>query len=151
MTTPPPDLLDALRAHGTLTLAYADGDGAPRACAVFYALLPEGSPVFLSSVRTRHGGRLARDGRVGFTAHADGQDWTTLTGVQGTGRCRIATGDERERADRVYRERYPFVGRAAALARALASAELWVLEPDELRLVDNRRRFGHKVEWVRGG
>ncbi|MBF9068001.1 pyridoxamine 5'-phosphate oxidase family protein [Streptacidiphilus fuscans] len=164
--TPPPDeprpdeprpdaalldaaLLDALRAHTTLTLAYADADG-PQACAVLYAIGADASLVFVTAATTRHGRALsvAPAVPVAFTAQADGQEWTALTGVQGRGVCRrLADGPERDAAWRAYTERHPFVTADPRLQSALESTALWAIHPTWLRLIDNSRGFATKLEW----
>lgn len=163
--TPPSPLAeirDALDAHTTLTLAYVDEDG-PQACAVLYAVRTvqtgtvhedeaagESVPslLFVTSSTTRHGrALLAGDGRVAFTAQRDGQDWTSLTGVQGRGTCRLLEGADREAAWHAYSTRFPYVERTDRLRQAMERTGLWELRPDWLRLIDNGRGFGHKTEW----
>jgi uncharacterized protein YhbP (UPF0306 family) len=156
--TAPPDtaLLDALRTHTTLTLAYADAEG-PQACAVLYALGTDAELVFVTSASTRHGRALsavpeapaaAAEVPVAFTAQADGQEWATLTGVQGRGRCRrLADGPERDAGWRAYTERFPFVAADPRLQSALESTDLWAIQPTWLRLIDNSRGFATKLEW----
>lgn len=153
---PPAEIRAALDAHTTLTLAYVDEDG-PQACAVLYAVSAAatggpgasvGSLLFVTSGTTRHGrALLAGDGRVAFTAQRDGQDWTSLTGVQGRGTCRLLQGADRETAWHAYSARFPYVERTDRLRQAMERTGLWELRPDWLRLVDNGRGFGHKTEW----
>ena len=141
-------ILTALRAHTTLTLAYTDADG-PQACAVLYATTAAGSLVFVTAPTTRHGRALAADPRAAFTAQADGQQWTELTGVQGRGLVRRLpdAGPERAAAWAAYAERFPFVTHDERLGAALAATALWELRPGWLRLIDNARGFGLKTEW----
>ncbi|MCC3777159.1 pyridoxamine 5'-phosphate oxidase family protein [Streptomyces sp. UNOB3_S3] len=152
VAAPPAEIRAALDAHTTLTLAYADEDG-PQACAVLYAVdTAAGTSVpsllFVTSGTTRHGrALLAGDGRVAFTAQRDGQDWTSLTGVQGRGTCRLLEGADREAAWHAYSARFPYVERTDRLRQAMERTGLWELRPDWLRLVDNGRGFGHKTEW----
>ncbi|TMR96832.1 pyridoxamine 5'-phosphate oxidase [Nonomuraea basaltis] len=138
----PPPIQRELAAHTTLTLAYADEH--PQACAVFYALAPDGSLAFLSSRSTAHGRALATAPPEGlpaaFTAHDDHQAWTALHGLQGRGRCRPAPKAARD----AYIRRFPFV---TTLAAALAAADCWELRPDWIRLVNNAQGFGQKLEW----
>lgn len=157
---PPAEIMAALQAHTTLTLAYADEDG-PQACAVLYAVDegPVPSLLFVTSATTRHGRALtagagageggAGEGgaRVAFTAQHDGQRWTELTGVQGRGHCRPLEGAERAAAWRAYSARFPYVERDDRLRAAMERTALWQLRPDWLRLIDNARGFGHKTEW----
>ncbi|MEU8764735.1 pyridoxamine 5'-phosphate oxidase family protein [Streptomyces sp. NPDC048659] len=142
-------LREALAAHTTLSLAYADEDG-PGACAVLYAVSDTGGLVFLTARSTRHGVALARqapEARVAFTAHRDGQAWPSLTGVQGRGLCVRASGETLAAARAAYARRYPFVATTGRLARALSRADHWEIRPTWLRLVDNGRGFGHRTEW----
>ncbi|MEU3714051.1 pyridoxamine 5'-phosphate oxidase family protein [Streptomyces catenulae] len=146
----PAGIRQALAAHTTLTLAYADDDG-PQACAVLYA--PGGDAAapllyFVTAHSTRHGRALARPGaRVAFTAQRDGQEWSGLTGLQGRGGCRELTGAARAAGWDAYTGRFPFVAGDARLRGALERTALWELRPDWLRLIDNGRGFGHKEEW----
>jgi uncharacterized protein YhbP (UPF0306 family) len=142
----PPEIRAALAAHTTLTLAFADAEG-PGACAVLYACAPDGSLVLVTARTTRHGGALAADGSAAFTAQADGQDWLSLTGIQGRGQCVLLTGDQREAGWAAYVARFPFVGADPRLGEALRRTDLWALRPTWLRLIDNGRGFGHKQEW----
>ncbi|MEW9520715.1 hypothetical protein [Streptomyces tubercidicus] len=103
---------------------------------------------FVTATTTRHGRALAEPGaRVAFTVQRDGQEWSGLTGIQGRGRCRPLTGEERAAGWRVYVERFPFVASSDRLRAALERTTLWELRPDWLRLIDNGQGFGHKEEW----
>lgn len=147
----PPELRRALAEHTTLTLAYHHPDG-PGACAVFCTWQPtetsaSGRLLFLSSRRTRHGGALLADDRVGFTAQADGQHWATITGLQGRGRARVLGPGERPAAEAAYLGRFPFAAAEHRLAEAVLRAELWELVPHWLRFTDNTLGFGSRTEW----
>ncbi|MFJ6748445.1 pyridoxamine 5'-phosphate oxidase family protein [Streptomyces sp. NPDC091266] len=157
----PSGIRQALAAHTTMTLAYADEEG-PQACAVLYACGgadtaqardADAGPAlyFVTATTTRHGRALARPGaRVAFTAQRDGQEWSALTGVQGRGGCRPLDAAERAATWRIYTERFPFVVASDRLRGALERTTLWELRPDWLRLIDNGQGFGHKEEWERG-
>jgi uncharacterized protein YhbP (UPF0306 family) len=140
----------ALAAHTTLNLAYVDDAGDPQSCAVFYAPTDEGTLVFLTSRSTRHGSTFAfrrPKTKVAFTAQADDQSWTTITGLQGRGVCRPAEGETLANARASYAARFPFVAGEGPLAAALSTADYWEVEPDWLRVIDNAQGFGHKEEW----
>ncbi|MEV5413121.1 pyridoxamine 5'-phosphate oxidase family protein [Thermopolyspora sp. NPDC052614] len=144
------EIRDALAACTVLTLAYVDEHGAPAACAVFYALTPDGSPIFVSSSSTRHGRTLSAvpgGTPVAFTAQADDQTWQTLRGVQGRGICHRLTGDELSTAQAAYIARFPFITADDHLTHALAAADHYRITPTWLRLIDNSRGFAHKTEW----
>ncbi|MFF9788716.1 pyridoxamine 5'-phosphate oxidase [Streptomyces nigrescens] len=103
---------------------------------------------FVTATSTRHGRALVEPGaRVAFTAQRDGQEWSSLTGLQGRGRCRPLSGAERAAGWQVYVERFPFVTASDRLRAALERTTLWELRPDWLRLIDNGQGFGHKEEW----
>ena len=138
----------ALADYTTVNLAYVDEHGWPQACAVFYAPTDDGSLVFVSARTTRHGRALTADGRVAFTAQAEGQHWATITGVQGRGAATLLAGAARVAAFTTYTERFPFVADDQRLRAALAGADLWELRPTWLRLIDNAQGFGHKQEWT---
>lgn len=141
------ELVEVLADYTTVTLAYVDETGEPQACAVFYALTGAGSLIFVSSRSTRHGRALATDGRVAFTAQAEGQHWATITGVQGRGTATPLAGAARAAAFSTYTGRFPFVADDERLRAALAATDLWELRPTWLRLIDNARGFGHQQEW----
>jgi uncharacterized protein len=147
----PPEIQRALAAHTTLTVAYVD-HGHPHACAVFYALTDEGSLIFLTARSTRHGRVLSAQGppsRVAFTAQAEGQAWSTITGLQGRGACWRPDGGSLDAARTAYDRRFPFVAESPRLVEALSRADYWEIRPDWLRLIDNTVGFGHKTEWDR--
>ncbi len=143
--------LHALADHTTLTLAYVDDAGLPQACAVFYAVTDSGSLLFLTSPSTDHGAALSaqRPGaRVAFTAQADQQTWTTITGVQGRGTCRRVPEADLDGARDAYFRAFPYVAEDPRLAKAVGSAAMWEIRPTWLRVIDNSKGFGHKEEWT---
>ncbi|WP_199552240.1 pyridoxamine 5'-phosphate oxidase [Streptomyces sp. N35] len=147
---PPAPYLQALAGHSTLNLAYVDDTGGPQVCAVFYALSDAGTLLFLSSPSTAHGTALSAQSptaHVAFTAQADQQTWTTISGVQGRGACRRVAEGGLEAARAAYLRAFPYVAEDPRLARAVGSAALWEIVPDWLRVIDNAKGFGHKEEW----
>lgn len=142
------DIYRVLDDYTTLNLAYVDETGEPQACAVFFARGANRSLIFVSARATRHARALAADRRVAFTAQAEGQDWPTITGIQGRGTCVALSGIELAAARSAYARRFPFVADDPKLGPALAEAEHWALTPRWLRLIDNSKGFGHKSEWT---
>ncbi|GAA2585086.1 hypothetical protein [Streptomyces tubercidicus] len=131
-----------VRGAGGGEVGGASGEGRGQAAGAGPALY------FVTATTTRHGRALAEPGaRVAFTAQRDGQEWSGLTGIQGRGRCRPLTGEERAAGWQVYVERFPFVASGDRLRAALERTTLWELRPDWLRLIDNGQGFGHKEEW----
>ncbi|WP_327155436.1 pyridoxamine 5'-phosphate oxidase [Streptomyces tubercidicus] len=139
-----PEVSDVSGARGASggEVGGASGEGRGQAAGAGPALY------FVTATTTRHGRALAEPGaRVAFTAQRDGQEWSGLTGIQGRGRCRPLTGEERAAGWQVYVERFPFVASSDRLRAALERTTLWELRPDWLRLIDNGQGFGHKEEW----
>jgi uncharacterized protein YhbP (UPF0306 family) len=88
-------------------------------------------------------------GIVTGTVQRDDQQWDQIQGVQLRGRCRRLDGVDLEQAWALYAARYSFVASGNdVLAAAVAKIALWSLEPDWMRLIDNRLGFGHKEEWT---
>jgi uncharacterized protein YhbP (UPF0306 family) len=144
-----PRLLAFLRAHRVLTLAVT-AEGAPHAAAVFYAVDSQLRFYFVTDPATRHGTALLSGGMVAGTIQRDEQQWHEVQGVQFRGPCRQLAGAARKRAWALYVTRFPFVmSRDVPLTGALMKTALWCLEPDWIRLIDNRLGFGHKEEWRR--
>jgi uncharacterized protein YhbP (UPF0306 family) len=140
------DIVLYLAAHRSLTLAYTDASGVG-ACGLWYAHDEHLNLYFLTSPTTRHGKALRNSGEVAFTIHKDDQEWTAITGLQGSGRCDMLTEAQSQMAWRVYSTRFPFVREQFAdIDAALRVAKLWQIAPTWLRLIDNAKAFGYKRE-----
>jgi len=143
-------LLAFLREHQVLTLAVVVDDGSPYAAALFYAVDEDMRFYVVTDPATRHGRAMLADGRVAGAIQPDRQQWHEITGIQFRGRCGQLTGAERARAWEIYTARFPFLLQGnAALTAELAKTAMWCIEPEWMRLIDNRFGFGHKEEWKR--
>jgi uncharacterized protein YhbP (UPF0306 family) len=138
-----------LREHRVATLA-VEATGQPHAAAVFYAADDDLGLVFVSDPLSRHGQALLALGTVAGTVQSDRQEWHEITGVQFHGNVRQLAGAERGRGWELYTARFPFLlTDNVVLTGALAKSALWKIEPDWMRLIDNRLGFGHKEDWHR--
>ena len=140
--------MEFLREHQVLTLAVAG----PYAAALFYVVDDALNFYVVSDPKTRHGAAMLTASRVAGTIQRDRQQWETTRGVQFTGRCVRLTGAAYVAGWKVYRRRFAFLGDVSLpglgqLAKALAKTDLWKIEPDWMRLIDNGVKFGHKIEW----
>ena len=144
-------LLNFLRKCQVVTVAVVEPEGTVHAAALFYAVDDELNLYVLTDPASRHGRAMARTGLVVGTIQRDRQEWREIQGVQFRGRCECLTGVARERGWDIFAARFPFVRNpaAAGLALALGKPALWRVEPAWMRLIDNRRGFGHKEEWTR--
>ena len=144
-------LLNFLRKHQVVTVAVVEPDGTAHAAALFYAVDDELNLYVLTEPASSHGRAMARTGWVAGTIQRDRQEWREIQGAQFRGRCRRLRGAARERGWNLFAARFPFVRdpAVAGLAQALGKMALWRIEPAWMRLIDNRRGFGHKDEWTR--
>jgi hypothetical protein len=144
-------LLNFLRNHQVVTIAVVEPDGTAHAAALFYVVDDELNLYVLTEPASRHGRAMARTGRVAGTIQRDRQEWQEIQGAQFRGHCRRLRGAAHERGWDLFAARFPFVRNTAVagLAQALGKIALWRIEPAWMRLIDNRRGFGHKEEWTR--
>jgi uncharacterized protein len=155
--TPLHDLLAVLQETNTLTLATLDPDGAPRATPLFFAVDPNPNRVsignlvrpfsllFLSDPASAHGLDLARDPRTSAALYPGETDWRSLRGAQMKGHAERLQGEASESALTTYRQR---ISIAAELEATVARSAVYRFIPAWVRLIDNRRGFGHREEWT---
>ena len=153
--TPLADLLAVLEETATLTLATVDHDGSPRATPLYFAPDPNQVSVgnlvwsvsflFLSDPSSMHAQNLARESRSAIALYPDEADWRRLRGVQAKGRAHEVDGDAQGLALERYRLHVPA---AAEVPEAVALTRLYRFQPSWIRLIDNRKGFGHHQEWT---
>jgi uncharacterized protein YhbP (UPF0306 family) len=135
--------------HTVFTLATTH-DAAPHAVSLMYAR--DGlALVWVSDPETRHSRDLAANPRAAATVARQYEDFTSIRGLQMTGRARrLDGGDETAWALDLLTERYPFFERfragPAKLARHLEAAAAYRFDPETVTLVDNTRGFGFRAE-----
>lgn len=142
-------VLEYLFQHQVMTVATIGAKG-PWAAAVFY--VNEGFAFyFLSAGHTRHSQNIARDGRVSATIQEDYKDWPAIKGIQLEGIVQQLEGAERQRAQTLYEEKYPFIKNATSQIRlGLARVNWYRLLPDRLYFIDNSKGLGHRDEILLG-
>ena len=147
-------MLRMLAAYNTATLATA-GDGRPWAAAVFYASDRDLNLYFVSDHRTRHGRDLAADARVAAAINPDCDNWNDVRGLQLEGRVEVLDGAARLAGLAHYLAKFhdvkalfeaPRDRNEETIAQRLKAANLYRLQPDYVRLIDNSRWFGYKAE-----
>ncbi len=142
--------LTFLQAHNTLSLATIDANGQPHACALFYACGPDLTLYFLSDPRTTHAQHLKDGAHVAVTIENNNQHWQEIQGLQMHGVAYpCSEPDEEEIARLLYRQRFPMIDWVEMLAVPLHRARYYKIVPTWMRLIDNRKGFGHKEEWRR--
>jgi nitroimidazol reductase NimA-like FMN-containing flavoprotein (pyridoxamine 5'-phosphate oxidase superfamily) len=133
---------ELVAAETTLVLATA-GAGGPAAAPLFY--WPEGLALYwLSSPESRHSRNLAGEPRAAVAVYASVRDWRDIRGVQMEGTASpVADSGERERVLAAYRKRFSL---DAALDTVIARSVLFVFRPAWVRVVDNSKGFGYRME-----
>ena len=143
-----------LAEHNTLTLATCR-DGAPWSATVFYASDGEFNLYFVSDHRTRHAREMAASSRVALAINADVDDWNDVRGLQIEGDAARVEGAERAKALALYLARFasvkalferPKSADEQTIAQRLKNTDFWRVTPRFIRLIDNARGFGFKVE-----
>ncbi len=140
--------------HNTLTLA-TGYEGAPWAATVFYASDADFNLYFVSDQRTRHVREMLANPRVALAINADVNNWDDVRGLQIEGEAARVDGAERVKALALYLAKFASVKalfeapRSAdeqTIAQRLKNTDFWRVTPRFIRLIDNRRGFGFKVE-----
>lgn len=143
-----------LEAHNTLSLATCGGEK-PWAASLFFASDRKLNLYFVSDYRTRHARDIEACADVVATVNADCKLWTEVKGLQIEGRVTQLTGVDRLNGLRIYLARFadvkalfeaPKSPDEETIAERLKAANLYRIEPRWIRLIDNSKWFGYKLE-----
>ncbi len=131
----------------TLTLATVRADGRPHAAPVYFVADKE-QPLrlyFFSSPDSQHSQDTAENIQAAAAIYPEGWGWEDIRGLQMSGRVKpVPRGQEWDRIWELYRGKFPFVN---VLEEQVDQTQLYVFQPNWLRLVDNRKGFGYNQEW----
>ena len=143
-----------LEAHNTISLATCNG-GEPWAASLFFASDKKLNLYFVSDYRTRHARDIEAGGEAVATVNGDCKLWTEVKGLQISGVVAKVAGLDRVNALRVYLAKFsevkalfeaPKGGDEQTIAARLKAANMYKLEPRWIRLIDNSKWFGYKLE-----
>ncbi len=143
-----------LETHNTMTLA-TSGEGGPWSATVFYASDSQFDLYFVSDRRTRHARDIVADPRVALSVNADPDNWNDVRGLQIEGQARRVEGVERAKALALYLAKFASVKALferpksvdeQTIAQRLRNTDFWRVTPSFIRLVDNTRGFGFRIE-----
>ncbi|MAF83762.1 MAG: hypothetical protein CL797_06620 [Chromatiales bacterium] len=143
-----------LEAHNTITLATCC-DGKPWAASLFFASDKDLNIYFVSDYRTRHARDIGAGADVVATVNIDCADWSGVKGLQIDGFAETVDGLERVNALRHYLIKFADVKALfeapkgkdeETIAQRLKAANLYRLKPRWIRLIDNSKWFGYKLE-----
>ncbi|HTX87948.1 MAG TPA: pyridoxamine 5'-phosphate oxidase family protein [Bacteroidales bacterium] len=144
MNQPEPRILDFIREHHIFTLAVSR-DGQPWCATCFYIYDAERNLfVFTSGEDTRHIKDMTETGHYGAAGAIALETKMTgkIRGIQFTGRVSRLEGPGLRSARKQYVSKFP----VAQFTRLT----LWGLEPDMIKMTDNRLGFGKKIIWKAG-
>lgn len=145
------------REISTLTLATSAEDGAPWAATVFFAADKKFNLYFVSDHRTQHGRDMAANARVAATINPDCDNWLAVRGLQVRGKVEIVDGAERAKALVLYFKKFPQIDalyqspqgeHEETIATRLKAANFYCVRPEMVRVIDNEKGFGHRVEFA---
>lgn len=138
--------LQGLLGLTTMTIATSGSDGEPHAAAVYFVCDKQLNFFFFSSPQSQHSRDISDQPRAAATIHPECFEWQDIRGLQLRGTITpIKDQSEWHQAWKLYQIKFPFV---SDLEEILTRNLLHKLRPDWIRLVDNRRGFGFKLEWV---
>ncbi len=130
---------DFIKKHHVLTLA-TSYKGLPWVANCFYAYDEEQNVlVFTSGHDTKHIQDLEEGNLVAASIVLETSVVGKIQGIQLRGKLSEPSGELLKVAKSAYLHRFPFA--------ALMETTLWVLEPEYIKMTDNRLGFGKKVFW----
>ena len=128
-----------LERHHVMTLATVH-DGQPHCCTLFYAYdTARNRFVVTSSASTLHVKQVERNPRIAGAIALESKVIGKLQGIQLQGTMTRPHEESLLEARKTYLHRFPFA--------ALMDIDLWIIDPDYLKLTDNRLGFGKKLLW----
>ncbi|MCC6272621.1 MAG: pyridoxamine 5'-phosphate oxidase family protein [Deltaproteobacteria bacterium] len=119
------------------------GSEGPHAAPLFYAFDPDALRlIFLSARQTRHIHEILRDSRAAASVAQPGPEVDEIRGAQLWGKVRASV--DPAAALLLYLGRFAEAGNY--LPRDVLS-QIWEFQVERARWIDNRRGFGHRIEW----
>lgn len=143
-----------LEAHNTITLATCR-DNEPWGASLFFASDRNLNLYFVSDYRTRHARDIGDGAEAVATVNADSANWSDVRGLQIRGYVETVSGGTRMNALRHYLLKFsdvkalfeaPSSKDEETIAQRLKAANMYRLKPRWIRLIDNSKWFGYKIE-----
>lgn len=133
-----------LRRQSTLVLATADEHGVPHTAPLFFLAGDDLRLYWFSSRATRHSQNCARNPAASIAVFRNTSQWRQIQGVQMQGSVSVvADRTLRSAIRKKYCSRFQLDARFAVVLRL---SSLYCFTPSWVRLIDNARRFGEKIE-----
>lgn len=133
----PPQVLDYLQRHQTMTLATASPAGVPRASTFLY--VSEGATLYFwtrpSTITAR---QIEQNPIVAFTIDHYSEDLNQTQGVQGIGECSVLlSGEQIARVAAIFGDKFPSLSPGSTM-----SISFFRITPTELQFIDNTGSAG---------
>lgn len=135
-----------------MTLATSAED-APWAAGVFY-VSHDFAISFVSDPKSRHCANVRRNPAASAAIHENYADWREIRGLQIEGRVEEVSAAEIPAIMSAYVEKFPFVRGLLTpegffrVGGKMIEARFYKLVPSRCVLLDNRKGFGHREEFV---
>lgn len=139
---PGAQFIELIREHHIFTLAVTRGNE-PWCATCYYAYQQEENRfIFTSDPETRHIRDMAesQNFRVAGAIALETRLVGKIRGLQFSGTVRKPDNNELNSARKHYLKRFP-------IARLMPELHLWFLDPEVMKLTDNRLGFGKKLHW----
>jgi len=137
-------ILTFIGEHHILTLAVTR-DNVPWCANCYYAWMAGSNRFIVTSDHdTRHIRDMLSSGnsRVAGTIALETKIVGKIRGIQFSGVMKELEGEALKQAKAAYLKRFPIA--------LLATLHLWAIEPDYIKMTDNRLGFGTKLVWEQG-
>ncbi len=128
--------------HHVMTLATVSFDGLPWCSSCFYAYDSVVHQfVFTSDETTRHGADMAENPAVAAAIALETRVTGRIRGIQIAGKAYRVPPEDLWKWSALYLKQFPVA--------ALVKTTLWILDPEYIKMTDNRLGFGKKLVWHR--
>jgi uncharacterized protein len=135
-------MISFITTHHVMTLATVSSGGEPWCCSCFYAYDPVRNLfIFTSDETTRHGAEMTLSPRVAAAIALETRVTGRIRGIQITGTAKRVIETDHSWASGLYLTQFPIA--------SLIKTMLWVLDPEHIKMTDNRLGFGKKLVWNR--
>jgi len=142
MANPEQRITDFIGEHHILTIAVVR-DNLPWCATCYYTYIKEINRfVVTSDLETRHmrdvieGNNYKVAGTIALETKIIGK----IRGIQFSGLLKSIAGDDLKKAKSAYLKRFP-------IARLMPAMHLWAIDPEYIKMTDNRLGFGKKLFW----
>jgi hypothetical protein len=135
-------IIEFIKKHHVFTLA-TSGNNKPYTCSCFYVYIEnENHFVFTSDRKTRHIGDAVNNKHVAGAVALETSMIGKIQGIQFTGLITELKGEMLTIATTAYLKKFPIAH--------LKDLLLWSVQPDFIKMTDNRLGFGKKLIWEKG-